>query len=460
MKTKLFAILTLIALLATLALPLSAAETDSTTTPAGYSETNIVKVDLTDVPNAKDLTTESYASGTAWKITDAEGLVKFSEISNTSADYTFAGKTVYLANDIDMRNVTDFQPIAYNSGFGTGFVTAFNAGIRFMGTFDGQGHTIRNLKVSSTAEDCTAVALFGAVRGGCIRNLVIDSSCSFTYKGTSQKVNVGSVAGLMYSYDDGGPKTAWADEDASGGVGTLMENVKSSATVSLTYEGQGVDFKNFMGGLIGYNGSQTSYAVVIRNCTYTGNVSGTARGGGGIYGCWVQDGKTLLCKNCVFAGKRDMTSPRGWVHDIYGAGEPTTSVNNTTATNFDVVALQLADAGEGKYSIRFSAVIDSIEAYEEIGMRLTVTDAEGNTVKSAEQAVQTVYTSIIGGGETYAASHWGGNYIACLVLQSIPDNLGELTFSITTYAVTKTQTTLVLDTASVIMNGATRVEVE
>ncbi len=67
-----------------------------------------------------------------------------------------------LDNDIDFTGITH-TPIGPNSG------------AKFFGEFDGQGHTISNLTM-----DGTNTAFFLWVRGGStIKNLIIDSNCSF-----------------------------------------------------------------------------------------------------------------------------------------------------------------------------------------------------------------------------------------------------------------------------------------
>lgn len=451
MKKRILAFLCMIAILAVFAIPTYA----DPVTSNGYSETLVQKVDLTDVPDIKTLSENlsTYASGSAWKITDAAGLQAFSTISNTSDAYTFSGKTVYLANDIDMKGVNDFAPIANNTGIGA-FVTAFNGGIRFCGIFDGQGHTIRNLVITSDASDCRAVALFGAIRGGGVQNLVIDSTCSFTYTGTSSYALVASVAGLVYAYGDTGAKAAWADDSAAE-VNAAIINVKSGAAVHSSMM--------YAGGIFASSGSQTGYFIMCRNCTYTGKISGSVVGGGGIYGCWTET-RNLLCKNCVFAGDRsELTSSNGknWITDIYGQGKPTKSENNIRFTRFFVKAYQKASSVDGTFSLRFSTLIGSVENLNEIGIRLTVTDSTGTVVKSTTQPINRVYTSIAAtvNGEpvTYTASELGGTYIACLTLTDIPDNLGILHFCIETYAITAEGTSLVLDQATVSFNGSTQI---
>lgn len=77
-----------------------------------------------------------------------------------------------LDNDIDMRSVTDWQPVGtymadYEWCDGEWWTAAFK------GRFDGQGHAIRNLAFTNMAED--KMALFGAAANADIRDLDINN---------------------------------------------------------------------------------------------------------------------------------------------------------------------------------------------------------------------------------------------------------------------------------------------
>ena len=64
----------------------------------------------------------------------------------------------------------------------------------FQGMFDGQGHTISNLAISSSSQ---FTGLFGYLNGALIRNVVLDSSCSVvsSFSG-SNSVFIGGIIGM------------------------------------------------------------------------------------------------------------------------------------------------------------------------------------------------------------------------------------------------------------------------
>lgn len=104
-------------------------------------------------------------------ITTAEQLAKIAEEVNSGN--TFAGVTILLDRDIDLNNI-EWIPIGYG-------VKA--TGKAFAGTFDGQNHTIYNLKISrfvgggSDVRSSAGVGLFGfAGKSSVIKNVKIDTT--------------------------------------------------------------------------------------------------------------------------------------------------------------------------------------------------------------------------------------------------------------------------------------------
>ncbi|MBQ7346363.1 MAG: hypothetical protein IJW55_00230 [Clostridia bacterium] len=275
---KFLSVLLTLAMLVTLAVPVMADDVN-----AGYSATNITSVELTSIPDIKTLAStdaigfsvDAYANGTAWKITDAEGLVLFSKITNCGEAntkdtktflYSFYQKTVYLANDIDMTGVTDFEPIG-NDGSGLSDVNALKA--VFCGTFDGQGHSIKNLVMESDAQGFVKVALFGALRGAIIRNVVIDETCSFTHKGGNAYATTAALVGAIVSHGGYGDTYAHID---TGTCTVLIENCANYADVN---GGSG-----YTGGIVATAFAATGYIPVISHCTNAGTVSSVSNAGG------------------------------------------------------------------------------------------------------------------------------------------------------------------------------------
>ena len=112
-------------------------------------------------------------------IATVDDLLGLSDYVNSGNDC--AGVTFKLANDLDLAGIA-FTVIGYGSDYKSTGV--FNP---FKGTFDGDGHTIRKLKINSNVE---AIGLFGCVgTGGKIQNLILENVKIY---GDNR---VGSVAG-------------------------------------------------------------------------------------------------------------------------------------------------------------------------------------------------------------------------------------------------------------------------
>lgn len=104
------------------------------------------------------------ASATTFTITTAAQLAGLSELS--AAGTTFEGKIVKLGADIDLGG-KNFEPINY-----------------FAGTFDGDGHTISNLSISTNLIATLSeryIGLFREVNNGTVKNLTMDNAQLIPY---------------------------------------------------------------------------------------------------------------------------------------------------------------------------------------------------------------------------------------------------------------------------------------
>jgi hypothetical protein len=155
---------------------------------------------------------------------------------------------VYLVADIDLSGI-EWTPIGTAVNFADGISGAptksgtpagsFQS-TYFNGTFDGQGHTVSNMNV--TSDYCAG--LFGAVYDGTIRNLVIDDATvtsvydAAIITSNAYSASAGAVAGLALL--------------------SMIEDV--------TVTGSTVGGYHFVGGIVGYMND-----TVVTDCTVTGS---------------------------------------------------------------------------------------------------------------------------------------------------------------------------------------------
>lgn len=95
--------------------------------------------------------------------------------------------------------------------------------------------------------------------------------------------------------------------------------------------------------------------------------------------------------------------------------------------------------GTDAFDVRFALGVSNIANYNKVGFHIIVKDSEGTTVATVREETETVYTSMVAsaGSEevVYTAEDLGSDYLACLVIKEIPDNLGALSFTVTPYAI-------------------------
>lgn len=168
-----------------------------------------------------------------------------------------------LGNDIDLA-----ASVAW--GYGQGWEPIGNSSMRFTGTFDGAGHTIRHLVINRIGG--THQGLFGDLNeGAVVRQLHLEKSH------IQAQSRVGLVTGsISFGFLDA--ITVQGTVAASGGyaggaVGIISGN---SSAVSRVFMDTRVWGSDFVGGLTGYIGSSAD----IRYTSVKGSVTGATHVGG------------------------------------------------------------------------------------------------------------------------------------------------------------------------------------
>ena len=271
---------------------------------------------------------------TAITITTAEELAKMA--NDLTADYV-------LGADIDLAGIT-WTPIGTYKPSGESEeeqeIPASDAA--FTGTFDGQGHTIRNLTI--VGEDGIAVGLFG-----CIANTEVGN---FTLENASTEGTIMVADAVGYSFTStvhdvhlvNGKVTAYAGEmSAEGmyggivGAGMASRIVDCSADAEIT-----IPDGTANAGIVGGGLELTS----LVNCTATGSVTAGANcyGLGGVSGCGFGAEEFTNCK----ASDVTITAGAGcyWIGSITGYaggyeaqeyGTPVTVFTGCSAENVSIV---------------------------------------------------------------------------------------------------------------------------
>ncbi len=230
----------------------------------GYREDLVVEADLNGVPNINDY--EANTDAAAFQITDATGLNKLSAL--VASGLEFNGKTIYLANDINMTGVA-FTPIGHYTHEKAKSNGALGGSPKtFKGTFDGQGHMIDGIQVSYTTTQRSDVGLFGYAAGGTVKNTVLGPSCYFELIGGGDGYcGAGAFvgkSGKLYNCASYATVNAQTD-NAAGGIGReaqSLEFVSNYGTVVNT------------GGNAGGIGGFASAANAIHYCVNYGVIKG------------------------------------------------------------------------------------------------------------------------------------------------------------------------------------------
>lgn len=208
----------------------------------------------------------------SYTVYNANGLLAWNEAAQS--DYTL---NCTLTADINLTG-KEWTPVG-------------NSGQTYNGTFDGQGHTITGLNISSPSE---AVALFHNIGGGGkVMNLQLKD---VTYKGSTA---MGGIAhgnnGTITACSVTGTLTNTTNNGAVGGIAAI-----NFGTITACWFNGTITGGSKVGGIAGINSYAGSYYGKITACYWSGD--GISNGVGNGYdtsGTTKVDGSTVTWQNAV-----------------------------------------------------------------------------------------------------------------------------------------------------------------
>lgn len=168
----------------------------------------------------------------------------------------------------------------------------------FSGVFDGAGHTITNMHVTTKESNPNYIGLFGALAQATVKNLNMTSAYVY-YGEVNYTLMAGIVAGTaintcFYNCDVEGTLSAIA-MDAGGIVGNFTA---ANDTVFIKDCVNRADIYAVInvGGVVGLSDNE-KYNVSIENCANYGMIDG------GMCGGIIGDGEGYIVRNCINYGK-------------------------------------------------------------------------------------------------------------------------------------------------------------
>ena len=229
---------------------------------------------------------------TEFTLTNVNQLAGLAKLVNTGVD-TFAGKTVKLANDVDLGN-KDWRSIGIS-------------GATFNGSFDGNGKTVSNLKVETNG----MAGLFGYVaKGASFSNLKFNN---VEITGNGEEVH---RAGALFGYSNGA---------------VTVENVSVTGLIQISIDGY------YAGAVSGQsNGSKFINCSVIAE---DGSCVEAGRWVGGI--CAYDNGATKITGCHV---ENLTVRAKSFVGGITGLGGKKSTIYGNTAKNMTVALVDAESA--------------------------------------------------------------------------------------------------------------------
>ena len=255
----------------------------------------------------------------------------------------YEGTYFKMTQDIDYAGGSH-TPIGCDTG---------SAWHNFCGHFDGDGHSILNVKIDGNKE----VALFGRAFYGSIKNLTLGGNSLVTGKnGVAGIVGQGfalSIINCHVAKDVTIRANGFQTSVAVGGIVGCLDGGSSRVNVyyirnctnAATVEFKGTYGAQYMGGIIGY--TRNTMGTTIQNCYNVGAVNPVGVGGteancqyiGGIVG-WIEDGDGIWFKDNYCGGNctRRAVGQKGTINatDISGQADRMNRIRTISKITADI----------------------------------------------------------------------------------------------------------------------------
>ncbi len=262
------------------------------------------------VPEAND-----YCIGSAAELAGLAVLV--------SGGVSFAGKTIYLTNDVDLTNTDGTSAVRYFSRIGSDNAHAF------MGVFDGCGHSIYHMNGLCKY---SYGGLFGYAKDAVIRSLAVEGAYTGLASATGGIVGTAENCSLLDC-------TSRVTLTGTSTVGGVVGSVKGTSTVKRCVNaGTVTASSSYVGGVAG----EAADTASLCDCSNTASVTATHTVGG-VVGRVSGTGEIKRCENtgtvtATFSNAANSFAAGGLIGVVTGAATVDECLNTAAVTSLATAA--------------------------------------------------------------------------------------------------------------------------
>ena len=267
-------------------------------------------------------------------------------------DRGYVGWTIKLRADLDMNN-KEFN----------GHTIGWNDEHKFGGTFDGQGHIIRNLKIEGKNNNR---GLFGKIDKGKVMNLKLVNVD--IHAGDGDDCHVGAICGQMFNHSTishcavvGGRVRAYQKgNDKIGAICGYMTN--NNNTVEYCYSDITVEADDQVGGLVGKIEEGDGQKSGIYHCYFSGTVK---HYGDEYFGAICGERFSQLMQNCFYLYRNDGVKGTGNQKKYGGSNDPS-GAEIKPCTEEELKQPLLFSIYNDKYTLESDQYVYPFDGYPEL----------------------------------------------------------------------------------------------
>ena len=348
------------------------------------------------VPGSTPSQVFASGSGSAsdpYIINTAQQLANFAYMVYECKDY-YEDKYIALGRDIVLNdNVVD-NPSSAKAWMPIGSYGWFKDG-KFLGTFDGRGHTISGLYISNSSKFDTYVGLFGTLKSsGTVKNLNVKDAVIDLNSSTEDGLYVGGIVG--YITDNASVSNCSFEGNIYGNKGTtyqggivgLHKGIKNITSCRFSGKLGANPSDNaycpvYVGGIVGYStGSVYDCSAAVNICGSLNISDGYIGGIGGCVNAYIVNCTTAATdangNSCLIKGINSKT-----VGGIAGWGSELRHCRNYATVQTDHASFSMGGVAGGCSKVEYSANFGRVYCVDEDYTRTVVDVYMGGVVGRA-----------------------------------------------------------------------------
>lgn len=346
-----------------------------------------------------------------------------SEIKTTAADKELKANELYDLGKIG----SDLKPIAGDGSEGNPYQIGSLSDYLVMAYYVSEGHNMRDQHIKLTNDINGVTMPMGIYDATVVPNIERPFQGEFDGNGKTLTLSIkqtnGRATGLFASVRDSAyihnvklAGSVYSSGNYTGALAGILNAAEKGVTIKECSSSAMVEGSQYVGGLVGFSNSSAAGTLTFDNCQNSGTVIANGKYAGGISGQTGYDNKNIIIKSCSNSGSVTGTASTGGIsgYSLNVSFNNCVNSGNVTATqtNGDVYYIYVQNGKiYGNFRTAYNNGTGGISGWTQAS---SITNCRNSGTLSAQNKVGGISGSNYWTGTSYCentgrivATHWG-----------------------------------------------------